>query len=40
MLILMYIGDKFKICIRDEVFNIKVFLYNGLKVSLEATLLE
>ena len=39
MLILMYKGDKFMISIRDEVFNIKVVLYNGLKVSLQKTLL-
>ena len=37
MLIMMYIGDKFMICIRDEVFDLKVVLYNDLKVSLEVT---
>ena len=40
MLIIMYTGDKFMICIRNGMFNIKVVLYNGLKVSLEVTPLK
>ena len=37
MLIKMYTGDKFMICMRDEVFNFKYVLENGLKVSFEVT---
>ena len=40
MLIIMYTGDKFMICIMNGMFNIKVVLYNGLKVSLEVTPLK